>query len=79
MKILINCPGCGLVHEVEIPDAMIRPKERRTISEETRKARAERMRQLRAQGIGGRPKGAKDARPRGTFDATEGPEDGRQG
>ena len=37
-----------------------RPRQKKAFSEEERAKRAERMRALRAQGIGGRPKGVKE-------------------
>lgn len=44
-----------------------RPRQKRAFSEEERAKRAERMRALRAQGIGGRPKGVKETKHRSTF------------
>lgn len=44
-----------------------RKKATRNVSEEVRRARAERMKEMRANGIGGRPKGVKETRHRSTF------------
>lgn len=61
MQIKCFCPHCGQMFTMESPDGAIgeAPK-RRNVSAEEREKRAERMRALRAQGIGGRPKGAKN-------------------
>ena len=66
MEIRCTCPYCakGFTIEIEAPE---RPKTRREVSEEERARRAERMRALRAQGIGGRPKGIKETRHRSSF------------
>ena len=50
--------------EVDEPE---RPRQKKAFSEEERAKRAERMRALRAQGIGGRPKGVKETKHRSTF------------
>lgn len=57
MEILINCPKCGNVHKVDIPEEYI-AKERRKmgISDEVRAQRAQRMRELQAAGKLGRKK-----------------------
>lgn len=66
MEIRCFCPHCGQAFKMEINDQAQQPvKEpkadgRRNVSEEVRRQRAEHMRALRAQGIGGRPKGSKN-------------------
>lgn len=52
MIIEVTCPcGCGHTFSVDV-------KGRKGYSEEERARRAERMRLMRAEGIGGKPKGA---------------------
>lgn len=66
MEIKCTCPYCakGFTIEVEEPK---RPRQTKSFSEEERAKRSERMRALRAAGIGGRPKGIKETRHRSTF------------
>lgn len=70
MQIKCFCPHCGQMFTMEAPEgaqvegAAGEAPKRRNVSEEERAKRAERMRALRAQGIGGRPKGAKNRAPR---------------
>lgn len=66
MEIKCTCPYCAKGFAIEI-DAPERPKTRRDVPEEERARRAERMRALRAQGIGGRPKGVKEKAHRSTY------------
>ena len=68
-EMTVNCPDCGRVFVVRVPVDML-PKQKgkkRAVSEEERQARAERMRSMRLNGIGGRPKGIKETRHRSTF------------
>lgn len=44
-----------------------RKKKKRDVPEEVRRQRSERMKALRAAGVGGRPKGVKEARHRSTY------------
>lgn len=77
MEIKCTCPYCAKGFTIEI-DAPERPKTRRDVTEEERARRAERMRALRAQGIGGRPKGVKEKAHRSTYGVPrkKAPEDG---
>lgn len=78
MEIRCFCPHCGQEFSITVQEqekAKTEPK-KRNVSEEVRAAAAERMRAMRAQGIGGRPKGVKEAGHRSTWGkarkATEG-------
>ena len=66
MEIRCTCPYCskGFTIEIEEPE---RPKQKKAFSEEERAKRSERMKAMRAAGIGGRPKGIKETRHRSTF------------
>jgi len=66
MEIRCFCPKCGQEFTMEV-DEPERPRQKKAFSEEERAKRAERMRALRAQGIGGRPKGVKETKHRSTF------------
>ena len=63
MEIKCFCPHCGKSFTVDIDVPEAAPK-KRNMSEEERRKRAERMREMRLQGIGGRPKGSKNKGPR---------------
>ena len=66
MEIRCTCPYCAKGFTIEI-DEPKREKTKRAVPEEVRRQRSERMRALRAAGIGGRPKGIKETRHRSTF------------
>lgn len=66
MQIKCFCPKCGQEFTMVIAKPE-RPKQKKSFSEEERAKRAERMRALRAAGIGGRPKGVKETKHRSTF------------
>jgi len=66
MEIRCFCPKCGQEFTMDVKEPE-RPKQKKAFSEEELAKRAERMRALRAQGIGGRPKGVKETRHRSTF------------
>ena len=66
MEIRCTCPYCSKGFTIEI-DAPERPKTRREVPEEVRRERSERMKAMRAAGIGGRPKGIKETRHRSSF------------
>ena len=59
-EMTVNCPDCGRVFVVRVPVELLPEKKKgKKFSEEERHARAERMREMRLNGIGGR--GKKDA------------------
>ena len=66
MEIKCFCPHCGQEFSITVQDQGSAParREGRNVSEDERQKRAERMRAMRAQGIGGRPKGSKNSHPR---------------
>ena len=66
MEIKCTCPYCAKGFTIEI-DEFKQEKTKREVSEEVRRQRSERMKALRAAGIGGRPKGIKETRHRSTF------------
>lgn len=66
MEIKCTCPYCSKAFSIEV-DEPERPRQRKAFSEEERAKRSERMRALRAQGIGGRPKGVKEKAHRSTY------------
>ena len=84
MEIRCFCPKCGQEFTMDVKEPE-RPRQKRSVprqkkafSEEERARRAERMRALRAQGIGGRPKGVKEKAHRSTYGVPrkKAPEDG---
>ena len=77
MEIRCTCPYCSKGFTIEIEESQ-RPKQRKAFSEEERARRAERMREMRARGIGGRPKGVKEKAHRSTYGVPrkKAPEDG---
>lgn len=78
MEIKCTCPYCTGLFTVTIDDP--RPvKGKKNYSEEERRRRSERMKEMRARGIGGRPKGIKEKGHRSTYGRARGPSDGRQG
>ena len=62
MEVKCTCPYCSKGFTIEV-DAT-RTKQVRNVSDATRKQRAERMREMRLNGIGGRPKGSRNSHPR---------------
>lgn len=62
IEVKCTCPYCSksFFIEVEAP----RETRRRNMSDEERAQRAERMRQMRLAGIGGRTKGSRNTKPR---------------
>lgn len=75
MEVKCTCPYCAGVFTINVNEPE-KPRKKRNVSEETRAKRAEHMRQLRAQGIGGRPKGVKETKHRSTFGKARGGENG---
>lgn len=67
MEVRCFCPKCGQEFTMTVQDAPGAAPKKRNMSEEERAKRAERMRALRAKGIGGRPKGVKETKHRSTF------------
>lgn len=66
MEVKCTCPYCakGFTIEVDVPT---REKAKREVPEEVRRQRSERMKAMRAAGIGGRPKGVKEKGHRSTW------------
>jgi len=64
MEIRCFCPHCGQAFAMEVDAPRATEKKKRNMSDEERALRAERMRTMRANGIGGRPKGSKNSHPR---------------
>lgn len=61
MILKVTCPcGCGHTFDVDVP------KGSKGYTDEERAKRAERMKAMRAAGVGGRPKGVKESKPRKT-------------
>lgn len=61
MEVKCTCPYCSKNFTIDV----VAPETRkRVMSDEERAQRAERMRQMRLAGIGGRPKGSKNKFPR---------------
>lgn len=66
MEIRCFCPHCGQEFAMDVKEPE-RPRQKKAFSDEERARRAERMREMRAQGIGGRPKGVKEKAHRSTY------------
>lgn len=67
MEIRCFCPKCGQEFTMDVKEPEKPKQKKRSVSEEERARRAERMREMRAQGIGGRPKGVKEKAHRSTW------------
>lgn len=66
MEIKCTCPHCGEEFTVNV-DEPKKPRQKRNVSEAARAAASERMRQMRLNGVGGRPKGIKETKHRSTY------------
>lgn len=66
MEVKCTCPYCSRGFTIEIEEPQ-RPKQIKTFSEEELRRRSERMKAMRAAGIGGRPKGVKEKAHRSTY------------
>lgn len=64
MEMKCTCPYCAKSFTIEVEAAQAPKKGRKAFTEEERAKRAERMRAMRAQGIGGRTKGSRNKAPR---------------
>lgn len=66
MEIRCFCPHCGQEFTMDVKEPE-RPRQKKAFSEEERAKRSERMKAMRAAGIGGRPKGVKEKSHRSTY------------
>lgn len=64
MEVKCTCPYCARSFTIEVDMPEQKETRRRNMSDEERAQRAERMRQMRLAGIGGRTKGSRNTKPR---------------